>query len=99
MVLKKGRFLDLVNRRVGHNFAMSDSLSTILSTIHQETLLQYLDETQQRNLHYDLIQFNKLYPGGICSYINNAVNLLDASLSGNTQISGIDVLLFTLFLI
>ena len=83
--------MDLVNRRIGHYFAMSDSLFSILSSIHQETLLQYLDEKQQRNLYYDLTQFNKIYPGGIYSYINNAVNLLDDSLSGNKQISSIDV--------
>ena len=70
---------------------MSDSLFSILSSIHQETLLQYLDEKQQRNLYYDLTQFNKIYPGGIYSYINNAENLLDDSLSGNKQISSIDV--------
>ena len=76
---------------------MSDSLFSILSSIHQETLLQYLDEKQQRNLCYDLTQFNNTYPGGICAYINNAVNLLDDSLSGNKQISGIDVQSFAPF--
>lgn len=89
--------MELVNRRIGHYFAMSDSLFSILSSIHQETLLQYLDEKQQRNLYYDLTQFNNTYPGGIHAYINNAVNLLDDSLSGNKQISGIDVQSFDPF--
>lgn len=89
--------MELVNRRIGHYFAMSDSLFSILSSIHQETLLQYLDEKQQRNLYYDLTQFNNTYPGGIYAYINNAINLLDDSLSGNKQISGIDVQSFAPF--
>lgn len=97
MVSKKARFLELVNRKIGHYFAMSGSLFSILSSIHQETLLQYLDEKQQRNLYYDLTQFNNTYPGGIYAYINNAINLLDDSLSGNKQISGIDVQSFVPF--
>lgn len=71
---------------------MNDSLFTVLSSIHQETLLQYLDAEQQRNLFHDITQFNSIYPGGICSYIRNAINFLDESISGNKQISGIDVL-------
>lgn len=76
---------------------MNASLHSLLSSIHQEALIDCLDETQQRNLLHDLQEFNSYYPGGIQSYINNAINLLDGSIGDQNQISGIDVVILGCF--
>ena len=70
---------------------MNATLHSFLSSIHQEALIDCLDETQQKNLLNDLQEFNNYYPGGIQSYINNAISLLDGSIGDQNQISGIDV--------
>ena len=68
---------------------MNQQLYSILSSIHQESIINSLNQNQQSVLLQDLLQFNLVYPGGIYEYIKRAISFLkpDSSISSYTSIT------------
>lgn len=73
---------------------MNQQLHSILSTIHQESIIEALNEDQQSVLLSDLLMFNSTYPGGIQSYIDRTLEYLSPKRMMSSPYVSIEVLFF-----
>lgn len=71
---------------------MNQQLLSILTSIHQEYLVQSLSEDQQNVLLSDLLHFSSIYPGGIQAYVERAAHFLTPKPKASIQYYSIDVL-------